>query len=254
MSTALDRQARLDALQEYARTLILEQITAVEQVTAEALLAPVPASNEAREHARTCAHKVAGSAGSFGWNRATEVMREAEAVLKAPADLDIDAAIRLSEIVETARAEISGVTAPLISTRSPTNAAAPVAAGATVDIVAVEDDAALATLIQQVLRDAGWTVEHVNDGVSALGALGGSSPVYRPRLLLLDIDLPGRSGLSLLRAFQRDGVCDRAKVVMLSSRSGSDDQALARRLGAHAFMSKPFALDDLTALVRAQLA
>ena len=243
-----------------------EHVDAVEAVAVRALHGPVPAGDSEREEALRCAHRVAGTAGAFAWHEASALLREAEALLGADGDLDADAAVRLCELVVGARDDLD---------RPPFSHGAEPAAGAgattahplessatqpplaprphpgvplrtpTVDVVVVEDDLILGALVCRVVTDLGLTVAHCEDGVSALGLLAGADPPAHPRVILLDIDLPGRSGLSVLRVLQRDGVTASASVTMLSSRSGADDRQLAAELGATGFLSKPFAIRDI---------
>lgn len=234
------------------------QVDAVEAVAVRALHGPVPADDAERDDARRCAHKVAGTAGTFAWDDASALLREAEAVLGGDSPLDLDAAVRLCELVVAARDDLDR---PPFSSSPDDVPASPVAllagaggsrrrtagGGATVDVVVVEDDVVLAALLCRVVTDLGLSVRHCEDGVSALGLLAGPAPAERPRLVLLDIDLPGRSGLSVLRVLQREGLTRSADVVMLSSRSGAADRELAAQLDATSFLSKPFALTDVTA-------
>ncbi|MCW2714933.1 MAG: two-component system response regulator [Frankiales bacterium] len=243
-----------------AKSSLIAQVDAVEAVAVRALQSPVPVHDPERVDALRCAHRVAGTAGAFGWHEASALLREAEALLEADGPLDDDAAVALCELVETARGDLARPPSPGDGTipqqQGPpafapleplaTPPSAPDAQAATVDVVVVEDDLILGALLCQVVTDMGLSVQHCEDGVSALGLLAGAEPLARPRLVLLDIDLPGRSGLSVLRVLQRDRVTRSASVIMLSSRSGADDRELATELGATSFLSKPFAIRDVT--------
>ncbi len=243
-----------------ALTSLSAQVDAVEAVAVRALHGPVPAGDEERQEALHCAHRVAGTAGAFAWHATSALLQQAEVLLGREQDLDVDAAVRLCELVMEARDDLARPpftgTAPPELTEGVTHL--PAASGvqrttpapvrpSTVDVVVVEDDAILSALLCRVVTDLGLTVAVAEDGVSALGLLAGAEPLARPRLVLLDIDLPGRSGLSVLRVLQRDGVTDTASVVMLSSRSGAADRDQAAQLGATAFLSKPFAIRDVVA-------
>lgn len=242
------------------------QVDAVEAVAVRALHGPVPAGDTEREDALRCAHRIAGTAGAFAWHAASALLREAEALLGSAEELDADAAVRLCELVMEARDDLdrppfspdAGAAAaadaapagPTVESSAPQPPAPRPHAGVplrtpTVDVVVVEDDLILGALICRVVTDLGLTVAHCEDGVSALGLLAGTDPPASPRMILLDIDLPGRSGLSVLRVLQRDGVTASASVTMLSSRSGAEDRQLAAELGASGFLSKPFAIRDI---------
>ena len=249
--------AALAGLALDANVSLGEQVDTVEAVAVRALHGPVPSGDPEREDALRCAHRVAGTAGAFSWHQASSLLREAEALLSGDGDLDAEAAIRLCELVMEAREDLarppfsfgvesaepgdgSAAQAPVAPPSQPRRAP-------TVDVVVVEDDLILGALICRVVTDLGLTVAHCEDGVSAIGLLAGAEPPAHPRLILLDIDLPGRSGLSVLRVLQRDGVTASASVTMLSSRSGADDRQLAAELGATGFLSKPFAISDIVA-------
>lgn len=245
-----------------ARVSLGEQVDAVEAVAVRALHSPVPADDPERADALRCAHRVAGTAGAFGWHATSALLLQAEAVLDADGPLDVDGAVSLCEVVMAAREDLArppvlseavpqqqtvSAFAPLEPLEPPrARAEAPAATTPTVDVVVVEDDLILGALLCQVVADLGLSVQHCEDGISALGLLAGVDPLARPRMILLDIDLPGRSGLSVLRVLQRDQVTASAAVVMLSSRSGIDDRELATQLGASSFLSKPFAIRDVT--------
>lgn len=242
-----------------ARVSLGAQIDAVEAVAVRALHAPVTTGDEERDEALRCAHRVAGTAGAFGWHDTSALLLQAEALLEVDGPLDVEAAVGLCEVVMAAREDLARppsytgqgpvpqqpgpAFAPLEPVESPGSSASPTP---TVDVVVVEDDLILGALLCRVVSDLGLSVEHCEDGISALGLLAGAEPLARPRLILLDIDLPGRSGLSVLRVLQRDRVTASASVIMLSSRSGADDRELATQLGASSFLSKPFAIRDVT--------
>lgn len=245
-----------------ARVSLGAQVDAVEAVAVRALHSPVAGGDDERADALRCAHRVAGTAGAFGWHATSALLLQAEAILDAEGPLDVDGAVSLCELVMAAREDLARppvleedpvpqqqsqpAFAPLDPVEPRATAAAPAAAMPTVDVVVVEDDLILGALLCQVVADLGLSVQHCEDGISALGLMAGAEPLARPRLILLDIDLPGRSGLSVLRVLQRDNVTASASVVMLSSRSGADDRELATQLGASSFLSKPFAIRDVT--------
>lgn len=245
-----------------ARASLGTQVDAVEAVAVRALHSPVPADDAERADALRCAHRVAGTAGAFGWHATSALLLQAEAVLEADGPLDVDGAVHLCEVVMAAREDLARPPVPSVNPvpqqsqpgfapldpieppRAMTTG--PVATTPTVDVVVVEDDLILGALLCQVVADLGLSVRHCEDGISALGLMAGADPLARPRMILLDIDLPGRSGLSVLRVLQRDEVTAYASVIMLSSRSGAEDREVATRLGASAFLSKPFAIRDVT--------
>jgi two-component system phosphate regulon response regulator OmpR len=74
---------------------------------------------------------------------------------------------------------------------------------------------------------------------------------FRPDVVLLDIALPGRSGLDVLRELRRAG--ERVPVLMLTARGDVVDRVVGLELGADDYLAKPFALRELVARVRALL-
>jgi len=114
-------------------------------------------------------------------------------------------------------------------------------------IVLVEDDRAIATGLAMNLRFEGHDVQLAHDGESGLLAL------LEPDLDLavLDVMLPGRNGLELLRELRARN--PRVPVLMLSARGAEGDKVQALELGADDYVTKPFGLAELLARVKALL-
>lgn len=108
------------------------------------------------------------------------------------------------------------------------------------DVVVVEDDETIAGLLMHTLLARGYRAEWIADGAAAIQALTGPAPAMRGRVVLLDVDLPGRDGLSVLRALARDGLLERARVIMLTVRSGEREVLKAMEAGAFDHVAKPF--------------
>lgn len=119
------------------------------------------------------------------------------------------------------------------------------------DKVLVVDDS---TLIRRILRDgleeAGFQVTELADGTTLLGALERE----RPALLLLDIMMPGVDGLSLCREIRANARYRDLKIAIVSSKKYAADRALALKLGADTFISKPFEIQDVVRIARQLLA
>jgi DNA-binding response OmpR family regulator len=115
------------------------------------------------------------------------------------------------------------------------------------EILIVEDDPAIAAGLALNLQIEGYVPAVVGDGESALARILADAP----DLVLLDISLPQRSGLEVLREMRAAG--DATPVIVLSARQDEYDKVAALRLGADDYVTKPFALAELLARVVAVL-
>ena len=114
-------------------------------------------------------------------------------------------------------------------------------------LLQVEDDRMIGRAMRQGLADAGFAVDWVTDGKSAEVALGDG--VYD--LALLDLGLPGKDGMSLLRDLRRRH--DPMPVLIVTARDEVADRIAGLNEGADDYVLKPFNLDELVARVRALL-
>jgi two-component system OmpR family response regulator len=114
-------------------------------------------------------------------------------------------------------------------------------------ILVVEDDDALARALSRVLTEAGYAVDVVGDGHSAQAAFATESF----DLIILDLNLPGIDGLSLLKALRHDGIA--SPVLVLTAKSSPGDKVRGLDLGADDYISKPFDVSELEARVRVLL-
>jgi DNA-binding response OmpR family regulator len=115
------------------------------------------------------------------------------------------------------------------------------------DILIVEDDESIATGVALNLQLEGYAPQVARDGEEALASIRDD----RPDLVLLDIALPHKDGLEVLRELRTAG--DPIPVIVLSARDGEYDKVAALRLGADDYVTKPFALAELIARVAAVL-
>lgn len=115
------------------------------------------------------------------------------------------------------------------------------------EILIVEDDEAIATGIALNLKLEGYVATVAYDGEEGIAALEGK----RFALVLLDIMLPKKTGLDVLRAMR--SAEDVTPVIVLSAREHEYDKVAALRLGADDYVTKPFALAELLARVHAVL-
>jgi two-component system, OmpR family, copper resistance phosphate regulon response regulator CusR len=116
-----------------------------------------------------------------------------------------------------------------------------------VRVLIVEDERKLAQVLSSALQ-----AEHYDVVVAATGEDG----FYRANaelfdLVVLDLMLPGRSGLEILQTLRQRGI--ETPVLVLTARDGVDDRVLGLDLGADDYLVKPFALPELLARIRALL-
>ena len=117
----------------------------------------------------------------------------------------------------------------------------------TTRLLLVEDEPALARGLADNFRDEGYDVRVVGRGDEVLAAVRDASP----DLVVLDIMLPGRSGLDVLRDLRAAG--DTLPVLMLTAKGDVVDRVVGLELGADDYLPKPFAVRELLARVRALL-
>jgi DNA-binding response OmpR family regulator len=115
-----------------------------------------------------------------------------------------------------------------------------------VKILVVDDDLELSSLIGYALRQAGYVIVEAGDGQAALEAFERESPA----LVVLDVNLPRLSGLEVCRRIREES---KVPIMMLTVRSGEEDQVQALDLGADDYLTKPFSPRTLLARVRALL-
>jgi diguanylate cyclase (GGDEF)-like protein len=121
------------------------------------------------------------------------------------------------------------------------------------DVVVVEDDDTLASVLLDSLETRGHRTRRLSDGQDAVAALSGPTPEISPALIVLDVDLPGLDGLSVLRRLSRDGVLSRTRVIMLTARAGETEVLEALELGAFDHVAKPFSVPVLMQRIRRAL-
>jgi len=113
-------------------------------------------------------------------------------------------------------------------------------------ILLVEDEEPVAKGVRYALEAEGWRVAWASNADRALQRIAGSAP----DLAILDMRLPGMSGLELCREIRRSHTFP---VLFLTARDEEMDRVLGLELGADDYMTKPFAVRELVARVRALL-
>jgi len=114
-------------------------------------------------------------------------------------------------------------------------------------ILLVEDDPMIGKTLHTALQQESYTVDWVQDGQAAKVALTTTDGAYS--LVLLDLGLPKKSGLELLREIRRAG--NRVRVLIVTARDAVADRVAGLDAGADDYLVKPFDLDELAARARA---
>jgi len=122
-------------------------------------------------------------------------------------------------------------------------------------ILLVEDNLADARLVSEALRETGGgcQLRHVADGVEALAFLrrqGAHNGAARPDLILLDLNLPRKSGREVLAEIKADDTLKRIPVVVLTSSQSDEDVLSVYTLNANCYVPKPADLDRFLEAIR----
>ena len=113
-------------------------------------------------------------------------------------------------------------------------------------VLVVDDDSALAEMLGIVLRTDGFDPSFVSDGTRALAAFRDT----KPDVVLLDLMLPGMSGIDVCRAIRAESG---TPIIMLTAKSDTVDVVLGLESGADDYVVKPFKPKELVARMRARL-
>lgn len=111
----------------------------------------------------------------------------------------------------------------------------------------MEDEPSIADFQRVLLAREGYQVVHAGDGLAAVD----SFKENRPDAVLLDLMLPGQSGLEVLRQIRK--VCQATPVLVVSVKDDESEKVCALELGADDYVTKPFAPRELVARIRAHL-
>lgn len=114
-------------------------------------------------------------------------------------------------------------------------------------LLLVEDDIMIGESIEEALRADGLLVDWFRDGVSAEGALLAT----RHEIVLLDLGLPRKDGVAVLRSMRARK--DRTPVVIVTARDQLEDRVAGLNAGADDYGLKPFEMDELPARIQAVL-
>lgn len=114
-------------------------------------------------------------------------------------------------------------------------------------ILIVEDEPQLAEVLEAYAKQEGYRTERAADGVSALSLYRAAAP----DLVLLDVMLPGQSGLEVLKTMRSEG--KHTPVIMVTARAEESDQIVGLELGADDYVVKPFRPREVMARIKAVL-
>lgn len=115
-----------------------------------------------------------------------------------------------------------------------------------IDVLIAEDEPSILESLDFILRRAGWNIETVTDGDAVLEKVR----LNRPRVLVLDVMLPKRSGFDVLKQLRSEAGTRDLPVLILTAKGQQQDRRIAEDLGADAFVTKPYANAEVVGVVR----
>jgi two-component system phosphate regulon response regulator PhoB len=116
-------------------------------------------------------------------------------------------------------------------------------------ILIIEDERALSEILEINLQREGFETAVVNDGTQGLR----QAQTSVPDLILLDLMLPGKSGLDICRELKTSSVTKNVPVIMITAKSEETDQLIGFATGADDYVTKPFSVKVLIQRVRREL-
>jgi two-component system, NtrC family, response regulator AtoC len=116
------------------------------------------------------------------------------------------------------------------------------------NILIADDDAAIRGVLRDLLVDEGYDVQEAESGQGVLDALSGGND-HLPQLIMMDVRMPDKSGLDVLKEVRTDP--DQQLPIIVMTAFGTSSVAIeAMRLGAYDYITKPFDLDDVLLTVK----
>ena len=116
-------------------------------------------------------------------------------------------------------------------------------------IYCVEDEQSIRELMLYALRASGFEAEGFEDGASLFAALEHT----QPRLILLDIMLPGMDGMEILKKLRSAAATAHIPVILASAKGTEYDKVLGLDMGADDYLAKPFGMMEMVSRIRAVL-
>ncbi len=118
-----------------------------------------------------------------------------------------------------------------------------------IDVLIAEDEPSILEALSFVLQRAGWSIAAVTDGEAVMDAVRR----MQPRVLVLDIMMPKRSGFEVLKQIRAENATRALPVLVLTAKGQQQDRRVATELGADSFITKPYANTEVVDSVRALL-
>lgn len=119
----------------------------------------------------------------------------------------------------------------------------------TKSVLLIEDEPNIVEAIRFLLEREGFNVSEHSDGETAIGKIN----LLKPDLVVLDLMLPGKSGLQILEEIRATRRNAKLPVLMLTAKGQRRDREAAENAGVSKFITKPFSNDDIVASVKALL-
>lgn len=113
-------------------------------------------------------------------------------------------------------------------------------------VVLIEDEPNIIEAIRFLLTRDGWTVDAHSDGSDAVDVIKAA----KPDLVILDLMLPGKSGMEIIKDLRDEEGLRNLPVLMLTARGQARDRDMAEKAGVSRFMTKPFSNTEVLAAVR----
>lgn len=232
MSYAAVPADALKAIWERHRDVVLARLEAIEHGVVPDV-GPDP-----RVQAASAAHQLAGTVGTFGFTRATELARELEVRLREPGPVSADLRVLAVELRIELIGDV-GASADKSKARGPCRGR----------VMTVDDDPMILDTVRLVLAGRGLDVVTEADSRQVLDRL----PGVDPDLLILDVDMPHVDGITLCARIRLDARNRGLPIVFLTTHTDAEIVGAAYHAGADGHLSKPVIGDELISCVEHQL-